>query len=116
MDLIYSQRVESPRLEFKKGWNPEKILHTMCAFANDIDEWGGGYIVVGVDMNSGEPKITGLDKTSLDEILAEENTNCLSVHYLLSSGDTANDTTAYFFKAELPDGGNRYLCCVKKNT
>lgn len=56
------------------------------------------------------------DKTSLDEILAEENTNCLSVHYLLSSGDTANDTTAYFFKAELPDGGNRYLCCVKKNT
>lgn len=87
MDLIYSQRVESPRLEFKKGWNPEKILHTMCAFANDIDEWGGGYIVVGVDMNSGEPKITGLDKTSLDDIQKELMgiSNLLEPRYLPST-------------------------------
>src|SRR6056297_2392227 len=28
----------------KKGWNPKAILHTLCAFANDIQDIGGGYI------------------------------------------------------------------------
>jgi hypothetical protein len=35
--------VEWERLEFKRGWNPEAILHTMCAFANDFHNLGGGY-------------------------------------------------------------------------
>jgi predicted HTH transcriptional regulator len=29
------------RLEFKAGWNPEQIQHSVCAFANDINNWGG---------------------------------------------------------------------------
>ncbi len=29
---------ENQRLELKKNWNPEPILHTICAFANDIDK------------------------------------------------------------------------------
>lgn len=41
--------VENARLELKKNWNPEPILHTICAFANDIDNWGGGYILIGVE-------------------------------------------------------------------
>src|SRR5262249_22811510 len=28
--------VERERLEFKEGWNPEAVLHTGCAFANDF--------------------------------------------------------------------------------
>ena len=43
-DLIHQRRVESARIEYKKDWNPEKVLHSVCAFANDIDNWGGEYI------------------------------------------------------------------------
>jgi ATP-dependent DNA helicase RecG len=39
-DLVNSRTVESVRIEFKKGWNPEEIIRTMCAFANDINEYG----------------------------------------------------------------------------
>ena len=41
-DLIHQRKVESARIEYKKDWNPEKVLHSVCAFANDIDNWGGG--------------------------------------------------------------------------
>ena len=42
-DLIHQRKVEGARIEYKKDWNPEKVLHSVCAFANDIDNWGGGY-------------------------------------------------------------------------
>ena len=41
-DLIHQRKVESARIEYKKDWNPEKVLHSVCAFANDIDNCGGG--------------------------------------------------------------------------
>ena len=44
-ELLRGQIVEWERLEFKKGWNPEEIIHTICAFANDINNWGGGYLI-----------------------------------------------------------------------
>lgn len=51
--LLNKQKVESNRIEFKKGWNPIAIYHSICAFANDIDNNGGGYILVGVEENNG---------------------------------------------------------------
>lgn len=36
-DLIRQRKVEGARIEYKRGWNPEKVLHSVCAFANDID-------------------------------------------------------------------------------
>ena len=54
--LLTGRIAEWERLDFKKGWNPEDVLHTMCAFANDIHNWGGGYIVVGVEEHDGTPK------------------------------------------------------------
>jgi hypothetical protein len=36
--------VEWERLEFKRGWNPEAVLHTLCAFANDFHNLGGGFV------------------------------------------------------------------------
>ncbi len=48
-DLLNKQKIESNRIEFKKGWNPASIYHNVCAFANDFDDLGSGYIVVGVD-------------------------------------------------------------------
>lgn len=63
-DLIRQRKVEGARIEYKKGWNPEKVLHTICAFANDIDNWGGGYVVIGVDNGSPEPIfLTDNDRT-----------------------------------------------------
>mgnify|MGYP004631551383 FL=1 len=51
--LLNKQKVESNRIEFKKGWNPIAIYHSICAFANDIDNNGGGYILVGVEETNG---------------------------------------------------------------
>ena len=48
-DLLNKQKIESNRIEFKKGWNPGSIYRSICAFANDFDDLGGGYILVGVD-------------------------------------------------------------------
>ena len=57
-DLLNKRKIESNRIEFKKGWNPDKIYRTICAFANDFDNIGGGYIVVGVE----EEERTGIAK------------------------------------------------------
>lgn len=42
-DLLHSTVVETDRLEFKASWNPESTLRTICAFANDFNNFGGGY-------------------------------------------------------------------------
>ena len=72
-DLVNGQAIEWERLEFKKGWNPEEIVHTLCAFANDINNWGGGYIIVGIAENDGRPILppAGLIPESLDKIQGE---------------------------------------------
>ena len=69
-DLINHRRVEWARIEYKKGWNPEKVLHTICAFANDIDNWGGGYVVIGVEEKNGRPvfPVAGIDPSEIDAI------------------------------------------------
>ena len=55
-DLLNKRKIESNRIEFKKGWNPDRIYRTICAFANDFDNIGGGYIVVGIE----EDEMSGL--------------------------------------------------------
>lgn len=72
-ELIHGKVVEWERLEFKEGWNPEDVLHSVCAFANDINNWGGGYIVIGIEAVEGIPQFppTGLPFDSLDRIQGE---------------------------------------------
>lgn len=48
-ELIENRVVESTRIEYKSDWDPEPIVHSITAFANDIDNSGGGYIVVGIE-------------------------------------------------------------------
>ncbi len=55
------------------------------------------------------------NKALLDETLEKEHTNSLLIHYQVKASNTATETIAYFFKADLPDGGEQYICCVKKN-
>lgn len=83
-DIVHGRKVEDARLEYKRGWNPERILHTICAFANDIDGWSGGYIIVGVDMESGLPEVVGLDRASVDGMQKElvSLTNLIEPRYM----------------------------------
>ena len=46
--LISGDVVEWARIEFKETWDPAASLKSVCAFANDLDNWGGGYIVIGM--------------------------------------------------------------------
>ncbi|WP_262482637.1 ATP-binding protein [Anditalea andensis] len=54
----------------KKGWNPEDIIHTLCAYANDINNWDGGYVIIGVEEENGKAKLPpiGLHVQELDTI------------------------------------------------
>lgn len=85
-DLIKQRVVENARIEYKSDWNPEPILHSICAFANDIDNWGGGYIIIGIDEENGIPKfpIKGLEKSSIDRINKEllQKCNLIEPRYL----------------------------------
>ena len=54
--LIEDTVVETNRIEYKEGWNPEKVAHTICAFANDYENVDGGYIVIGVREVDGIPR------------------------------------------------------------
>ncbi|MBC2698260.1 MAG: ATP-binding protein [ANME-2 cluster archaeon] len=66
--LIEGNLIESERIELKKGFNPEAILHSMCAFANDFNNWGGGYILLGVSDNH---DIIGLEEKQVDSIMKQ---------------------------------------------
>ena len=44
-ELLGGRAVEGDRIEYKTGWNPDAIYRSICAFANDFDETGGGYVL-----------------------------------------------------------------------
>ena len=69
-DLLNKNKVESNRIEFKKGWNPIAVYHSICAFANDFDNIGGGYIIIGVEEENGIAKrpVCGVPTEQLDAI------------------------------------------------
>lgn len=72
-DLLNKRKVESNRIEFKSGWNPVAIYHSICAFANDYDNIGGGYILIGVEENNGIAvrPVKGIPDEQLDKIQRE---------------------------------------------
>lgn len=80
-DLINQRIVESNRIEFKSDYNPAPIIRSICAFANDIDNMGGGYIIVGVEEENGAPKfpVKGIEKGRIDGILKKLREHC---HYI----------------------------------
>lgn len=77
-ELIRNNIVESTRIEYKSDWNPEPIIHSITAFANDIDNTGGGYIILGIEEENGMPKypVIGLKKKSIDRIQKELLNKC----------------------------------------
>src|SRR5258708_35830543 len=71
--LINGQAVEWERIEFKEGWNDLNIMQTICAFANDFSNLGGGYVIVGIAEKEGRPVLRpkGLDVAEAGKIQSE---------------------------------------------
>ena len=67
-DLLNKQKIESNRIEFKNGWNPASIYHSVCAFANDFDDLGGGYILVGVNSDDAGMAIRPVEGVPIEKI------------------------------------------------
>ena len=53
--LLEGRKVEQNRIEYKEGFNPSEIVHTICGYANDIAGVDGGYLVIGVKTENGLP-------------------------------------------------------------
>lgn len=73
-DLLRRRTVESDRIEYKKGWNPDPIFRTLCAFANDFENLGGGYVIIGQDCDAnGQPIFppAGIAESEIDKIQQE---------------------------------------------
>lgn len=114
--LLEENTIEWARIEFKENWNPETVLKTISAFANDIDNWGGGYIVVGIAEENGMIKkpITGLPTNSIDRIQKELLQYC---KYLKPSYLPVSEPVTYEGKTLLliwvPGGYERPYECPK---
>lgn len=68
--LLNKEKIESNRIEFKEGWNPDDIYRSICAYANDFDNQGGGYILIGVQEVDGVAvrPVKGVPENLLDSI------------------------------------------------
>jgi len=77
-EIINHRAIESTRIEYKEDFSPDSIIRTICAFANDIDNMGGGYIVVGVEEKDGSPvfPIKGIPQNRIDGILKKLREYC----------------------------------------
>ena len=75
--LLSGNVVEWARIEFKETWDAEASLKTICAFANDIDNWGGGYLVIGVKEKDGRPEeLIGVSPEKIDGYLKDMLNKC----------------------------------------
>ena len=76
-DLIHARSVEDNRREFKAAWNrvtKVPVVRTVCAFANDLLNLNGGYVILGVETDDrGNPVLPprGLEAADLDRIQRE---------------------------------------------
>lgn len=122
-DLLNKRKVESNRIEFKKGWNPDKIYHTICAFATDLDNTGGGYILVGVEQDENgiaKRPVKGLPLESIDGILQDmvgydakmSSSNLRSISYNTKVSVEDVDGQA-ILAIWVPTGPNRPYCVAE---
>ncbi len=76
-NLIKDRVIDDSGFEYKLGWNPEKVLHTMCAFANDLDDIGGGYILIGIEEENSRPgTVVGVSEEEASKISKEMSRLC----------------------------------------
>lgn len=110
-NILKNKAVEHARVEFKSGWNPEPIIHTICAFANDINNFSGGYIFIGIEEENGQAKfpIKGLNLEEIDKIqkeLIEYCNKCIEPRYIPVI-DVDNFDGVNFIVLWVPAGNDR---------
>ena len=49
-DLLNKQKLESDRIELKKGWNPASIYHNVCAFATNRNMISNKTAIANIEM------------------------------------------------------------------
>lgn len=69
--LLDPERVEGVRVEYKAVWDEQtspSALRTICAFANDVRDVNGGYLLIGVEEQGGTPVLPprGVSASELD--------------------------------------------------
>ncbi len=76
-DILHHRSVESTRVEYKSTWNDKSkssVIRTICAFANDLYNQNGGYVIIGVvEDDNGNPILPpkGVEQSKLDIIQKE---------------------------------------------
>ena len=80
-DLINARAVESIRLDYKTAWTnvtQPSVVKSICAFANDLYNLGGGYIILGIEAPDGIPQLppVGIEPTSIEKIQQEIRVAC----------------------------------------
>lgn len=109
-DLLNKNKVESQRIEFKKGWNPDKVYRSICAFANDFDNIGGGYVLIGVEEENGIAKrpLCGVPIQEIDSInKAIIGFNNKIEPYYMARTSVEEIDGVYIFVIWVPSGLNR---------
>ena len=132
--LLRRRTVESERVEYKAGWNPESVLHALCAFANDFHNLGGGYVVLGVEEQDGRPILPpkGLNPESIDamqkELLNLGNSAIRPLYHPLASvqeveGKTilvlyapGGETRPYRARVSLSSRGSEWAYYIRKHS
>ena len=132
--LLRQRTIEGERIEYKAGWNPQRVLHTICAFANDLQNLGGGYIVLGVEEHDGRPVLPpkGIPPDSVDAIqkeLLNLGNSAIQPYYHPLTGIYAIDgrtllvlwapggeTRPYKAKVNLTKGRSEWAYFVRKHT
>ena len=79
--LIHARSVEDNRREFKAVWNEstrDSTVRSICAFANDLMNLNGGYVIIGAEEDGGRPILPprGLGDADLDRIQRELRGRC----------------------------------------
>ncbi len=71
-DLLQRQGCEPTGVEFKASWDSKttgtQVMKTLCAFANDLQNLNGGYLIIGVAEENGQAVLPpqGLDAQTLE--------------------------------------------------
>jgi ATP-dependent DNA helicase RecG len=109
-ELINGNTIEWDRIELKKGWNPEDVIHSLCAYANDINNWDGGYLIIGVAESNGKAVLPpiGLKSEQIDSIQKKliEISNMISPSYFPVSQPYIKDGKQILI-IRAPGGDNR---------
>ena len=84
-DLVHLRAFESNRIDFKATWDkPIKaaVMRTICAFANDLLNINGGYIILGIEEEEGKPILPprGLEGFNIESIQKEIRGMCKRIN------------------------------------